>query len=73
MAASDSRKVSGRPREGSMRLHATFPDDPDQPIKAGLAEWAGVLIVGSIFLLMLLWGSLKALIDDILTKKTFYP
>ena len=56
-----------------MRLHATFPDDPDQPIKAGLAEWAGVLIVGSIFLLMLLWGSLKALINDILTKKTFYP
>jgi len=52
-----------------MRLHATFPEDPDQPIKAGLAEWAGVLIVGSIFLLMLLWGSLKALINDILTKK----
>jgi hypothetical protein len=42
-----------------MKLRATIPEDPNEPIKAGLVEWVGVIVVGFYFLCVLVCTSLK--------------
>jgi hypothetical protein len=51
-----------------MKFRATIPEDPNEPIKAGLAEWLGVIIVGSYFLLSLILTSAKVY----MLNKIFY-